>query len=74
MMPSGACRRPLLAANWKMHKTSAEARAFVAEFLPLLKRDDADVVLCPPFTALQAVADALRATPAIRRVISSLPM
>jgi triosephosphate isomerase len=52
-------RRPLLAANWKMHKTRAEARAFVDDFLPRLTRSDVDVVICPPFTAVSTVADAV---------------
>jgi len=53
-------RKPLIAGNWKMHKTIAEARAFIADVcardLPL---DDVDAVLCPPFTALCAARDAL---------------
>jgi len=54
-------RRPILAANWKMHKTAAEARAFAAAFLPLVKdATDVDTVLAPPFTALVAVGEALR--------------
>jgi triosephosphate isomerase len=53
-------RRPILAANWKMHKTAAEAAAFAAEFLPLVDGvDDADVVLAPPFTALDRLGRAL---------------
>jgi triosephosphate isomerase len=55
-------RRPLLAANWKMHKTNAEARAFVAAFLPELHRTDVDVVICPPHTALHTVAEAVEGT------------
>jgi triosephosphate isomerase (TIM) len=61
-MTGTSIRRPLLAANWKMHKTRAEAREFVAAFLPRLERADVDVVLCPPFTALSAVADAAART------------
>ncbi len=53
-------RRPILAANWKMHKTVGEALAFVEAFLPRVKDADAvDVVLAPPFTALDAVGEAL---------------
>lgn len=50
-------RRPLFAANWKMHKLIGEAVSTVKE-LKLLLRDvaDSDVVVCPPFTALQAVS------------------
>ena len=56
-------RTPLLAANWKMHKTVPDAVAFVAAFAPRVAGvTDADVVLAPPFTALAAVADACRDT------------
>ena len=54
-------RTPVLAANWKMHKTVAEATAFTTAFLPLVAGvDDAEIVLAPPFTALAAVAGACR--------------
>jgi triosephosphate isomerase (TIM) len=51
-------RRPFIAANWKMNKTVPEARDFVNAFLESVKDlDDRDIVLAPPFTALQAVAE-----------------
>jgi len=55
-------RRPLLAGNWKMYKTVAEAVALAQEIraglaLPL---KDRDVLVAPPFTALSAVSEALR--------------
>jgi triosephosphate isomerase len=54
-------RQPILAANWKMQKTAGEAEAFVRSFLPLVKdAGSADVVIAPPFTALERVAAALR--------------
>jgi len=50
-------RRPVLAANWKMHKTAREAEAFADAFLPRVARiDDVEIVLAPPFTALAALA------------------
>lgn len=53
-------RRPLIAANWKMFKTAAEARGFVEKFLPLIKGvEGVDVVLCPPASALAATREAL---------------
>jgi triosephosphate isomerase len=53
-------RRPILAANWKMHKTTAEAAAFASAFLPLVSDARAvDVVIAPPFTALEALGRAL---------------
>jgi triosephosphate isomerase len=52
-------RRPLMAGNWKMYKTRAEARAFFAAFLPLVRgMEDRDIVVCPPFTALGAALEA----------------
>ena len=53
-------RTPLLAANWKMHKTGAEARAFAADFLPrVADLDEVEIVLAPPATALHALGEAL---------------
>ncbi len=53
-------RIPLMAANWKMHKTAGEALAFVEAFLPLVRGlDGVEIVLAPPFTALDRVGDAL---------------
>jgi triosephosphate isomerase len=52
-------RRPLIAGNWKMHKTTGEARAFIRALRELLLPDDVDVVICPPFTALAAAAEEL---------------
>jgi triosephosphate isomerase len=54
-------RIPLVAGNWKMHKTVEEAEAFIQALLPRVS--DAvgvEVGLCPPFTALQAMMDSTR--------------
>lgn len=51
-------RRPIIAANWKMHKTHLEAIRDVQKLSYLLDRDDAErveVVIIPPFTAIRAV-------------------
>jgi triosephosphate isomerase len=51
-------RRPIVAANWKMHKTHLEAIQAVQKLSYLLDKDDAqtvEVVICPPFTALRSV-------------------
>jgi triosephosphate isomerase (TIM) len=56
-------RTPIMAGNWKMHKTVGEAVAFVKELSPALSADGAEVVVCPPFTALQAVHTALEGGP-----------
>jgi triosephosphate isomerase len=50
-------RTPYIAANWKMHKTVAEAAEFVDALLPRIAATQADVVVCPPFTALTAVVE-----------------
>ncbi len=59
-------RIPVIAGNWKMHKTLAEARA-----LSQAIRDGAaqathcQIVLAPPYSALAAVAEVIRGTPLI---------
>ncbi len=46
-----------MAANWKMNKTAGETRAFLDEFLPLVRDvQDVDIVIAPPFTSLPAAA------------------
>ena len=53
-------RRPILAANWKMHKTAGEAVEFVETLLPLVRGADAvDAVVAPPFTALDRLGQRL---------------
>jgi triosephosphate isomerase len=55
-------RRPIIAANWKMHKTHLEAIRFTQQLSYLLSDDDVaavEVVLCPPFTALRSVQTVL---------------
>jgi triosephosphate isomerase len=53
-------RTPLVAGNWKMNGTLAEARALVAALLPRVSGARADVAVCPPFTALRAVVEVVR--------------
>jgi triosephosphate isomerase (TIM) len=51
-------RRPIIAANWKMHLTHLEAIQTVQKLSYLLDQGDTDrveVVICPPFTALRTV-------------------
>jgi triosephosphate isomerase (TIM) len=50
-------RTAYLAANWKMHKTVAEAGEFVDALLPRIAATQSDVVICAPFTALTAVVE-----------------
>jgi triosephosphate isomerase (TIM) len=59
-----ADRRPIVAANWKMHKTHLEAIQAVQKLSYLLDAADAErveVVVCPAFTALRSVQTLLDA-------------
>jgi triosephosphate isomerase len=54
-------RTPFIAGNWKMHKTVAEAEAYIQAFLPRAGAvEDVDVVICPSFIALQPLVDSAR--------------
>ena len=53
-------RTPYLAANWKMHKTVAEAAEYVDALLPRIAATPHDVVLCPPYLALSEVVERSR--------------
>ena len=56
-------RTPVVAGNWKMFKTVAEARHMVSEMVPGLQPiKGVEKVLCPPFTALVAVNALLEGT------------
>ena len=56
-------RKPFVAGNWKMNKTSAEARELVAAMLnPLREIAGVEKVLCPPSTSIPVVASALAGT------------
>lgn len=56
-------RIPIIAANWKMHKTLKEAENYASEF-PVDEGVLAavEIVICPPFTALETVGQALKGT------------
>jgi triosephosphate isomerase len=53
-------RTPYIAANWKMHKTVAEAAEFVDALLPRIAATQHDVVLCPSYLALSEVVERSR--------------
>jgi len=54
-------RTPLIAGNWKMFKTIAEAEAFIGALLPQVSTTEGiDVGVCPPFPSLQAMVDSTR--------------
>ena len=57
MSEAAAGRRPLVAANWKMNKTVAEAESFCEQLLPRVEGAAAEVVVCPPFLAVPRVAE-----------------
>ena len=53
-------RKKLIAGNWKMNKTPADGVALVKEIVTAIgKQADVDVVVCPPFTALESVGKTL---------------
>ncbi len=54
-------RVPVIAGNWKMHGTVEEARALLRELRPLVAGiADREIVVAPPFTALDAARQELR--------------
>jgi triosephosphate isomerase len=56
-------RRPIIAGNWKMNKTSTEARDLASKLIPLVSGvKDRDIVLAPPFTSIPAVAETVKGT------------
>ena len=56
-------RKKIIAGNWKMNKTVAEAVDLAAAIkLDLASCSSVDVVLCPPFTAIKAVSDVISET------------
>src|SRR5580692_4552269 len=53
-------RRKLIAGNWKMNKTTPDAAALAAEIRQSVgQQTDVDVIVCPPFTALESVGRVL---------------
>jgi len=54
-------RTPLIAGNWKMHKTQEQAEELIQALLPRVSAlDGVDVAICVPFTDLQAMVDSAR--------------
>lgn len=53
-------RKKLIAGNWKMNKTSADAVVLAQEIVSAVgKQTDVDIVVCPPYTALESVGKVL---------------
>ena len=55
-------RKPIIAGNWKMNKTPAEAVELVKGLIPLVKDAKCDVVVCPTAVCLPAVAEVIKGT------------
>jgi triosephosphate isomerase len=55
-------RVPLIVGNWKMHKTGAEARAFIFALSGEIASTERRVFIAAPFTALQGAVDASKGT------------
>jgi triosephosphate isomerase (TIM) len=54
-------RTPLIAGNWKMHKTEREAEELIQALLPRVSSvDGVEVAICVPFTDLRAMVDSAR--------------
>ena len=51
-------RKPFIAGNWKMFKTTKEAVAFAEEFKKLYHDSDVTAAICAPFTQLAALKEA----------------
>ncbi len=57
-----ALRKAVIAGNWKMNKTPAEAKELIAAIAPLVKDAACDVVACTPFVDLSAAQEAAAGT------------
>ncbi|MCT4508635.1 MAG: triose-phosphate isomerase [Tepidibacter sp.] len=55
-------RKPIIAGNWKMHKTIKEAVEFVNEVKSEIKGTDVEAVICAPFTLLKDLKEAAKET------------
>ncbi len=55
-------RKAIIAGNWKMNKTPAEAKELLNSITPLVKDADCDVIACVPFVDLQTALEATAGT------------
>jgi triosephosphate isomerase len=55
-------RKKIIAGNWKMNQTPKQAIAFIQGLKEKIDTNEVDVVVCPPFTALSAVLEAVEGT------------
>jgi triosephosphate isomerase (TIM) len=57
-----ALRKAVIAGNWKMNKTPAEAAALVCDIKPLVADADCDVIVCVPYVDLANVVELTKGT------------
>lgn len=55
-------RKPLICANWKMNKTVSEAQELVGMLLPLVRKANCEIAICPPYTVLYELSKQLKGT------------
>lgn len=55
-------RKPIIAGNWKMHKTVAEAVAFIDAVKTEIVSSDVEALVCAPFTLLPSLVEATKGT------------
>ena len=55
-------RKPIIAGNWKMHKTIAEALEFVNDVKDKVSNNKVEAVICAPFTLLKDLKEATKGT------------
>ena len=56
-----AVRKAVIAGNWKMNKTPAEAKELITAIAPLVKDAGCDVVACVPYVDIATAIEAARA-------------
>ncbi len=57
-----AVRKAVIAGNWKMNKTPAEAKELLSQITPLVKDADCEVIACVPFVDLQTALETTQGT------------
>ena len=57
-----ATRKTIIAGNWKMNKTPAEATELISQIAPLVKDADCEVIACVPYVDLYTALEAAKGT------------
>ncbi len=55
-------RKAVIAGNWKMNKTPAQAKELISQIAPLVKDAGCDVIACVPFVDLCTALEAAKGT------------